>query len=248
MSDDLPARAAAYTDLIRTRAAASLSPDALRVLEVGCGDGDFLAKIPLSPGRRVFGVDRRDWTLDFERRTRGPSVLADVARLPFRDGAFDAVFCVHTIQVLDAYRARRGLSELVRVTAPAGRVVVTMPNRDHPVLRFRLWLREATYRLRGAVHAFRAADVLRRLSGAGAEPECVEAVVVPPFVGRRGPSGIAADILAHALHVWALRAPRRAPHLIVSAVRRSRRLCTTTRQERRRMTNHGGTEHTEPPQ
>src|SRR5437016_5644017 len=63
-----------------------------RVLEVGCGGGNLLERVP---GRR-FGVDLSGFILDKARRRLGVGVgllRADAMRLPFGDGAFDRVCC-----------------------------------------------------------------------------------------------------------------------------------------------------------
>jgi SAM-dependent methyltransferase len=71
--------------------------DARRVLEVGCGTGHWLA---LMPGYEVrCGLDCSAGMLDKARqRDRSLDLIRGTAsRLPFRDGAFDFVFCVHAL-------------------------------------------------------------------------------------------------------------------------------------------------------
>jgi SAM-dependent methyltransferase len=93
-------------------------------------------------------------TLAPERRSfpeRGVSyVYADLRELPYRDGAFDTVVCVSTLEhvgmdnsgyapgaVREAdpdRQVRRAVEELRRVTAPGGRLLVTVPygaKEDH---------------------------------------------------------------------------------------------------------------------
>jgi SAM-dependent methyltransferase len=254
--------ALAHLDVIRMRAARQVPPGARRVLEAGCGEGAFLDKIPPAPGRRLFGVDRRRWgglsIADFGLRIEDgiPSinskstipnpqftfVLADVARLPFRDGAFDAACCVNTLQVLDAGRARRAVGELARVCRAGGTVVATFPNRENPVLGWRMWRRPGRYQRWGNPHAFRASDVLRRLRAAGAEPTGIEPVRVQPYAAENSHQGTKAQrrtkevnrvYLGDPLVSWCLGgkftavwgwlrrwvdgSPRRAPQLVVTA-------------------------------
>ncbi len=54
-----------------------------------------------------------------------PGILSDMQQLPFRDGSFDFVFCLHVLEhVKDD---RRGLSELVRILKPGGAAIIMVP-------------------------------------------------------------------------------------------------------------------------
>jgi SAM-dependent methyltransferase len=105
-----------------------------RVLDVGCGEGTA----ELSLGRlrisqlALFAIDRNAQRVT-QAAAAGRShnyrlklAAADVSRLPFRAGAFDATFCVAVLQhVNDVPRAVR---ELARVTRTGGRVLVVEPD------------------------------------------------------------------------------------------------------------------------
>jgi SAM-dependent methyltransferase len=87
-----------------------------RVLDVGCGG---------SPYRRLFG-DRVDHYVRLDRvRAGDPSVVARAEALPFADATFDAVLSTQLLGWLDD-PARFG-REVVRVTRPGGRVLVSGP-------------------------------------------------------------------------------------------------------------------------
>lgn len=214
---------AAHLDALRARAARALPPSARLVLEVGCGAGAFIAKIPGAPGRELIGIDRyRSVPYGLRITDYGfKFLLADLAALPFHDGAFDAIFCVNTLQVLDARRARRGLEEMARVARPGALVAVSFPNRANPVLRLRILGRAASYQGGGAPHAFYPGDVLRRLRRAGAEPTGMEAVLAPPYGTSRLPLWSA---LRRRLARWAhrrmTRSSRWAPLVLATAVKR----------------------------
>jgi ubiquinone/menaquinone biosynthesis C-methylase UbiE len=105
-----------------------------RILDVGCGEG--LAQVNL--GRlhisqiRLVGVDLAvQKVLAAQQATRSHNqraafAAADACRLPFRDGAFDSLYCVAVLQhIVDADAA---VSEFVRVTAAGGRVVAVEPD------------------------------------------------------------------------------------------------------------------------
>ncbi len=92
------------------------------VLDVGCGEGFFLGS--LSRDREAHGVDLSVPAIDLAaRRWPGVSwwvVNADRA-LPFADGSFDMALSI---------AGRRPASELRRVLAPKGRLLVAIPGED----------------------------------------------------------------------------------------------------------------------
>ncbi|MET9429719.1 methyltransferase domain-containing protein [Streptomyces sp. NPDC003036] len=121
--DDGPAYAAAVHEL-------GLRPgDA--VLDAGCGTGRALPPLrdAVGPAGTVIGVDVTAAMLAAAVRAgRGGSgalLLADVARLPLRDGVLDAVFGTGLISHLP--RPADGLRELARVVRPGGRLALFHP-------------------------------------------------------------------------------------------------------------------------
>ena len=53
---------------------------------------------------------------------------ADACRLPFKDGAFDSIYCVAVLQHID--EVDTAVREFARVTAPRGRVVAVEPDNS----------------------------------------------------------------------------------------------------------------------
>jgi SAM-dependent methyltransferase len=100
-----------------------------RVLDVGCGVGMYMAAF-LRETPHVFGVElERKRALEARERAAGVSQTVG-ERLPFADGTFDVVF---SHEVLEHVADDQGcVAEMVRVTRPAGRVVVFVPNRLYP--------------------------------------------------------------------------------------------------------------------
>ncbi len=108
----------------------------MTVLEVGPGDGylTLAALDRVSPGGRLVCVDVQIGML---RKLRGavgmrtpPLVCASGSRLPFRSGAFDAVFLAHVLgEIPDRTSA---LAEYARVLRPNGTLAITegMPDPD----------------------------------------------------------------------------------------------------------------------
>ncbi len=94
-----------------------------RVLDAGCGTGRALGALraAVGPAGTVLGVDLTPQMLAAE----GVLLLADVARLPLRDGALDAVFAAGLIAHLPDPAAN--LRELSRVVRPGGRLALFHP-------------------------------------------------------------------------------------------------------------------------
>ena len=105
-----------------------------RILDVGCGQG--LAEVSL--GRlhisqvRLVGIDLAVGKVVAalqETRSHNQRVgfaAADACRLPFRDGAFDALFCVAVLQ--HSVNAAAAVAEFGRATASNGRIVAVEPD------------------------------------------------------------------------------------------------------------------------
>lgn len=101
--------------------------DGLRVLDAGCGTGQFTAALERRAAR-LAGVDLDPAMLTVAgRRVRAPLLAADAGELPFRDGAFDVAVAVTVCEFTASPAAV--VAELARVTRPGGRVVIGALNR-----------------------------------------------------------------------------------------------------------------------
>lgn len=102
-----------------------------QVLDAGCGTGRALAALraAVGPAGTVLGADVTPQMLDAARHAgrdaEGVLLLADVARLPLRDEALDAVFAAGLIAHLPDPGAN--LRELARVVRPGGRLALFHP-------------------------------------------------------------------------------------------------------------------------
>ena len=112
---------------------------ARRILDVGCGPGQltiFLAEA--LPAAEVQGIDLAPTMIELARVHGTASAasarlrfeVADVARLPFPNGAFDAVLSSGSIKHWPDPVA--GLREIHRVLAPTGRAFIAEMNRLAP--------------------------------------------------------------------------------------------------------------------
>ena len=111
-------------------------PQGGRVLESGCGQGEYVRLLE-RPGRTVVGADQAHRALARAHRDTPTLLLAtaDVSRLPFPDGAFDAILSLGVVEHFEAGPSVP-LSEQRRLLAPEGRLILTVPQRS--------WLRAGT--------------------------------------------------------------------------------------------------------
>jgi ubiquinone/menaquinone biosynthesis C-methylase UbiE len=151
------------------------APGAL-VLELGCGTGEYTARLTGS-GATIVAIDLSSDLLALARRRETPApaafVLGDAERLPFPDGAFDAVVGNAVLHHLSLAPA---LAEVRRVLRPNGRCAFTEPNMLNPqvavqknVPSIKRWLGDTPHET-----AFFAASVRRALVKARLQPERVE--------------------------------------------------------------------------
>jgi demethylmenaquinone methyltransferase/2-methoxy-6-polyprenyl-1,4-benzoquinol methylase len=115
--------------LVARRLRGALAADGARALDVACGTGDLSLELAAKTGARVVGTDFCRPMLEIAaRKARAvessgiPFVEGDALRLPFADGAFDAVTIAFGLRNLSSVEA--GLKELRRVLKPAGRAAI----------------------------------------------------------------------------------------------------------------------------
>ncbi|HMU32515.1 MAG TPA: methyltransferase domain-containing protein [Pyrinomonadaceae bacterium] len=129
------------------------TPDELSgkwVLDVGCGAGRFLDAVSRSDGE-IVGIDISN-AIDASQenltdRENIHFVQASIYDLPFREGAFDRVYCIGVVQhTPDRDKTLRSIAAMVK---PDGKVALTIyPRRPWTKLFSKYWLRPITKRMR----------------------------------------------------------------------------------------------------
>jgi SAM-dependent methyltransferase len=110
---------AKYTDALRP------SRTGGRVLDVGCGVGQVIGKLT-ADGIEAYGVEVSEPSVARALKLGVRAQAYDGRKLPFPDDHFAAVGTLNVLEHVDEPEAF--LAEMVRVTEPGGRVVVSSPN------------------------------------------------------------------------------------------------------------------------
>ena len=99
------------------------------MLDVGCGKGGLGAIVKTVPEKmletRIIGLDLDLTLLRVAKVFYNRVIRGSADHLPFRDKAFDAVFCIEVIEHLDKERGINILREMER--ASKGLVMITTP-------------------------------------------------------------------------------------------------------------------------
>jgi len=146
--------------------------DGMRVLEVATGSGEMFRRlVRKNPGGSTLGVDLSP---NMARRThhrvqrefpssRTQCHAVDARHMPFRDAAFDSVFCCYLLELLSGDDIVRTIGEFRRVLRCGGQLVLVLIGQKTPAFN-------AAYRVAGKVApAFWGRQVEERV------PELVEA-------------------------------------------------------------------------
>jgi len=110
----------------------------MRFLDVGSGANLIVRDLGKWPST-YFGIDISpklvDASREFAKRNNikiGGVYIADAAKIPFEDGYFDICAAIGVLEYYDIPYIRRALKEISRVLKPRAKIVVDMPNLNHP--------------------------------------------------------------------------------------------------------------------
>ncbi len=111
-----------------------------RVLEIGCGRGAF-SKYLVNCGADLVAADFSPAAVAITKRLlEGNSCdtrVADIQAIPFGNNEFDLIISLETLEHVPDWK--KGLAELVRVTKPDGRLIITTPNYFGPLGWYRTY-------------------------------------------------------------------------------------------------------------
>jgi len=115
-----------------------------RLLEIGCGEGLFLAQVAGQNSKlEMWGVDIDDVRLEAAAlRLRNVNLSCqDAVKLSFEDGYFDAVICINVLLNMRSLEdVRNVIKEMRRVCKREGSVIFDFRNFQNPFMRIKYHL------------------------------------------------------------------------------------------------------------
>ncbi len=128
-----------YFARLKAQLARAAAPDALRVLDFGCGVGNVCRALSAEfPRARITGCDPSAESIASAIRRSRPEIdfaVSDDRRIPFADGAFDLVVAACVFHHIDERQRSRWVAEVARVLRPGGRVAFFEHNPLNPLTR-----------------------------------------------------------------------------------------------------------------
>jgi len=103
-----------------------------KLLDVGCGGGDFLEALSLyRPKCKLFGIDLSKKAIDFAKKKdiKAEFMVADAQKLPFKDKSFDIVVCFDLLEHVK--KPEKVLSEVNRVLRKGGLFHAFVPTENN---------------------------------------------------------------------------------------------------------------------
>jgi len=103
--------------------------DCRHVIDLGCGDGDFLGML-LEHGIEAVGVDADDKAFAAGKKNDLPIVNQDVFAFLHAqpEASADGIFCAHLVEHLPYPKVIELVQQSFRVLRPGGRIILATPN------------------------------------------------------------------------------------------------------------------------
>ena len=180
-----PPKPADYYAGCNERLARLVPADALRILEVGCGEGRLGARLKaLAPGREVYGIEREPAAAEAARRNLDRVFVLDVEREdpPLEPRSLDVLLygdvLEHLVDPLAVLRRHRAF------LGPGGVVLTSVPNVQHHSVVAALLGGDFQYESAGLLDAthvrfFTWSTLFKLLLDAGFAPEIVDETSLP---------------------------------------------------------------------
>lgn len=96
-----------------------------KVLEIGCGRGDFLLEFQKS-GLQAFGIDRESSAIEFSKDLDIRKCDISTDKLPFPENYFDVIY--HKSLIEHLYDPDNLMKETLRTLKPGGKLIVLTPD------------------------------------------------------------------------------------------------------------------------
>lgn len=160
------------------------SSNNLKVIDLGCGEGNFLKLIEENfKNIKTFGVDLEPNVLALKKFLRAEIKIIDIRNSGFPNNFFDIVFC---LDVLEHFKdLERPVREIKRILKPDGVLVVSLPTESWFYRLGRLFIKGTTSAQKGpcsSPHFHDAKTIERFLSSNGFD--IVKKILLPsiPFL------------------------------------------------------------------
>lgn len=123
---------------IRSALAATNRRDSGRLLDAGCGDGQLAVRIALETGFTVFGIDIVPLAIELAVKrasscgTEASFTVGSVVQMPYPSAYFDCIVDAHCLHCVVLDDRAKYVSELKRILAPDGLIIVFSMVGDPP--------------------------------------------------------------------------------------------------------------------
>lgn len=94
-----------------------------KVLDVGCGLGEFLELYPNS-----YGIDTNHFAIKYCRSKNLKCFLGSAYKIPFKNNFFDGLLCSNVIEHLN--KPKKAIKEFKRVLKGRGKLIIIVPTRE----------------------------------------------------------------------------------------------------------------------